>query len=221
MYSTKQKNGNTEVQATPSYYFLEDDLLTPENFKNMRPQNNLKSQQSTQSFNIQISPSKTQQSELSPLKSMSNQTNTSSKNQQSKKNTEPKTPTKEERFAGAAFSNSPAPSSLPLPHFQAENVAPNHYEHSQPKKLEFSPTKNDSIPVSSLPKSILKNNTKNRPTTPPKKYQPKPTNGSVNARTTTPVSMPISSSPPTHDTSNLDQLSNHLKMMLKIGVVQS
>jgi len=131
-------------------------------------------------------------------------------------------PTKSsERWAGAAFSNSPAPSSLPIPSENLRMLSPNASQKQAPTQLAFSPKKTtNSDPSSSpsrdhlptkQPKPILKK--ANRPPTPPKKvhYLPKT---QVNSETT-PVSP---SSPPTHD---LDQLSTYLKSILNICPVNS
>jgi len=111
-----------------------------------------------------------------------------------------KSPVKSERWAGAAFSNSPAPSSLPIPAFALDQSSPslssslerNASPYKQPTRSNFSPLKSPmDQPFSSTkslqqelptkqPKPILK---KSRPTSPPNATSSSPSSSlSVSAK---------------------------------------
>jgi len=156
-----------------------------------------------------------------------------------------KTPMKVERWAGAAFSNSPAPSSLPMPSFRSATTVDNNSQlpikskqdptrlnFSPPKKLVEQPTKPEQQLPTKQPK--INSNKKTRPLSPSKKQyvpksQPVPmaqtnnsndnNNGSSSSSSSSSSQQSSpSQSPPRQD---LDQLTNHLKMMLNICSVQS
>lgn len=112
-----------------------------------------------------------------------------------------KSPVKSERWAGAAFSNSPAPSSLPIPVFaldessssssSSSSLERNDSPYKQPTRSNFSPLKNQiDQPFSSAkslqqelptkqPKPILK---KSRPTSPPTATSSTPSTLSASAK---------------------------------------
>jgi hypothetical protein len=148
----------------------------------------------------------------------------------------PTSPTKQtpssERWAGAAFFNSPAPTALPIPSF-ASPLSPAEMQTSPAtKRLMFSPKKSENSSTTNgaalqqfptkqpRPNSNVKKNSA-RPASPPKKlYVPKSgseTKSEAPEPTQIPVPVPaVASFPPMHSAPSLDQISSHLKMMLNI-----
>jgi len=161
---------NQSSKNDKMYPNLDDELLTPENFKSLRPNN--PNTQKTPITRHESLPTIVQQ--FSP-KNDGEINNGLSININRKKSKETikrasfhevpqnggKTPTRDtERFAGAAFSNSPSPSSLPIPKFEGNSQTGknNDISNVQPTRLSFSPPSKEN---NKQPKSILKNGTRN------------------------------------------------------------
>jgi len=226
--SIEKQNSKSDSQMYPN---LDEELLTPENFKSLRPntqKTTLTRHESLQTVVQQFSPkngdSETNNGLIINRKKSKDSTRRSSFHEIPQNGG--KTPTRDtERFAGAAFSNSPAPSSLPIPKFEGSEQSRNKdISNVQPTRLSFSPPKENNNNTKQ-PKSILKNGTRNQRNDSPtkKQYFQMDQNGpNDSSKSSMQDNMKtinyVNTSP---QKPQLDQLSNQLKSLLNICPVQS
>jgi len=134
---TKKQQSDLQLTSTAFYEEWDKQLLTPENIK------------------VLLSSSKTKKVEESVSTTATSPTGikTTKTKVSSSKATSPKaTSNSTERWAGAAFSNSPAPSSLPIPTFAKTKEDPSLDDHSN---LPPSPPTHDLNALSNHLKSML------------------------------------------------------------------